>query len=116
MITEKKKIQEYQFNREASRIRGSIISKTAGKGFNLGGSPLAILIDNETNMQFDKAVMDYNTDVERNYAMSGATNTRQQGIYNARATRFSGYSNAFSQILNTGATLGMMNMNPLRLK
>ena len=114
MVLEKKKIQDYQFNREAARARGSIISKTAGKGFNLGGSPLAILIDNETQMQFDKAIGDYNLDIERNYALSGATNTRQQGVYNARAARFSGYSNAFSTLLNTGASVAMLNLgNPL---
>ena len=117
MVLEKKKIQDYQFNREAARARGSIIAKTAGKGFNMGGSPLAILIDNETEMQFDKAIGDYNLDIERNYAMSGATNTRQQGAEQSRLARYTGYSNAFSTLLNTGATIGMMNMgNPLAPK
>ena len=119
MIQEKKKIQDYQFLRQANAARGSIVAKTAGKGFNMGGSPLAILIDNETQMQFDKAIGDYNLDVERNYALSGATNTREQGVINSRAARYTGYSNAFSTILNTGTTYGMMNMgtksNPLVL-
>lgn len=110
MIKEKKKIQEYQFNRDAARARGSIISKTAGKGFNMGGSPLAILIDNETQMQFDKAIMDYNLDVEANYAQSGATNTMQQGYNASRVASYSGYSNAFTTMLNTGANMGMLNM------
>src|SRR3990167_10508456 len=51
MIQEKKKIQEYQFNRQAAFARGAVISKTAGKGLLLSGSPLAILVDNETQMQ-----------------------------------------------------------------
>jgi|SRR3990167_5578955 len=114
MVLEKKKISEYQFNRQAAQMRGSIIAKTAGKGLTLSGSPLAILIDTETEMQFDKAIQDYNLDIERNYAMSGATNIRQQGAAEARAARFSGYSNAFSTILNTGATLGMMNLGTPR--
>ena len=114
MIKEKKKISEYQFNRQAAAVRGSIISKTAGKGFNLGGSPLAILIDNETQMQFDKAIGDYNLDIERNYALSGATNIRQQGATQSRLAKATGYSNAFSTLLNTGTTIGMMNLgNPL---
>ena len=114
MIQEKKKIQDYQFNRQAARARGSIIAKTAGKGFNMGGSPLAILADNESQMQFDKAIGDYNLNVEQNYALSGAANTRQQGVYNARAARYSGYTNAFSTVLNTGLNYGLMNMsNPL---
>lgn len=114
MVLEKKKIQDYQFNREAARARGTIISRTAGKGFNLGGSPLAILIDNETQMQFDKAIGDYNLNIESNYAMSGATNTRETGRAQARLAKFTGYSNAFSTMLNTGAQVGMMNLsNPL---
>jgi hypothetical protein len=111
MIIEKKKIQDYQFNRQAASLRGSIIAGTAGKGFNLGGSPLAILIDNETQMQFDKAIGDYNLDVEANYARSGAINTRQQGIQQSRLARYKGYSNAFSTLLNTGATIGMLNIS-----
>lgn len=117
MIQEKKKIQDYQFLRQAASARGSIVAKTAGKGFNMGGSPLAILIDNETQMQFDKLIGDYNLDVEANYAKSGATNTRQQGAINARNAKVSGYSNAFSTILNTGASAYMMNMkSPLAVK
>lgn len=114
MTLEKKKIQDYQFNRQAATARGSIIAKTAGKGFDLSGSPLAILIDNETQMQYDKAIEDYNLDIERNYALSAATNTRQQGAYNSRATKYAGYTNAFSSLLSTGAMVGMMNLgNPL---
>ena len=117
MIQEKKKITDYQFNRQSAAGRGSIVAKTAGKGFDLGGSPLAILIDNETQMQYDKAIEDYNLDVERNYSLSGATNTRQQGVINSRNARYTGYSNAFSTILNTGATFSMMNMkSPLAPK
>lgn len=114
MIQEKKKIQDYQFNRQAAQARGAIVARTAGKGFQMGGSPLAILIDNETQMQYDKAIADYNLDIERNYALSGATNTREQGRINARLTRFQGYSNAFSTLLNTGTTYAMMNIKPAK--
>ena len=117
MITEKKKIQDYQFLRDANRARGSIVAATAGKGLRMGGSPLAILIDNETQMQYDKAIADYNLDVERNYAKSGAINTRQQGAIDARNTRTAGYTNAFSTILNTGTNYAMLNMkSPLAPK
>lgn len=115
MVQEKKKIQDYQFNRDAARIRGSIVSKAAGKGFGLSGSPLAILIDNETQMQFDKAIGDYNLDIERNYAISGANNMRTQGANDARIAKYSGFNNAFSSILSTGS--GVYNpSNPLSKK
>lgn len=113
MILEKKKVQDYQFNREAARVRGSIVSKTAGKGFQMSGSPLAILIDNETQMQFDKAVEDYNLDIERNFAMSAATNTRLAGQNQAKLAKYTGKSNAFSSILNTGTNFGMMRIGKI---
>lgn len=115
MVLEKKKIQDYQFNRQAAQARGMIISRTAGKGFNLGGSPLAILIDNETQMQFDKTIEDYNLEIERNFALSGSKNIRAQGVAQSRLARYTGYSNAFSTILNTGATLGMLNLRAGKL-
>ena len=110
MVKQKKKIADQQFLRNAANARSTIISRTAGKGLNLGGSPLAILIDNESQMQFDKAIQDYNFDVETNYAKSGQTNTIEQGRVNSRATRYAGYTNAFSTMLNTGAQIGMLNM------
>lgn len=112
MIKNKKKLQDYQFNREAARARGSIIASTAGKGLLLSGSPAAILADTESQMQFDKAIMDYNLDVEANYATSGASYMRATGKAQSRLARFSGYSNAFSTILNTGATMGMLSLKP----
>lgn len=111
MIQEKKRIQNIQFLRDSARVRGAIVSKTAGKGLMLSGSPLAILADTESQMQFDKAIADYNLDIEKNYATSGADYMRTSGAINSRLARFSGYSNAFSTILNTGAQIGMLNMN-----
>jgi len=102
MIQEKKRIQDQQFNRQAARVRGSIVSRTAGKGLLLSGSPAAILADTESEMLFDKAIADYNLDVERNYAASGAGYMRDEGASQSRLARFTGYSNAFSTLLNTG--------------
>ena len=117
MIEQKRRVQEYQFNRNAANARGSIISQTAGKGFRISGSPLAVLIDNESQLKFDKAIEDYNLDVEANLARSGAAATRQQGEQQSRLARFRGRAGAFSTILNTGVTFGMLNMgNPLALK
>ena len=101
MILEQKRLQDYQYNRFAARTRGSLIARTAGKGLNLSGSPLAILIDNESQMLLDKAVGDYNLDVQSNYAKSGALASRYAGREQGRLARFTGYSNAFSTALNT---------------
>ena len=108
MISQKKKIQDVQFLRQSAQVRGAIVSRTAGKGLLLGGSPAAILADTESQMLFDKAIEDYNLDVERNYALSGAEYYRQSGKIQSRLARFSGYSNAFSTILNTGSNVAFL--------
>ncbi len=110
MIKQKKQITDYQFNRESASVRGSVMAKTAGKGFLLSGSPLAIMIDNESNMQFDKAIADYNSDIETNYALSGARYQRESGAANARLAKTSGYTNAFTTMLNTGVNYGLLNI------
>lgn len=113
MIKEKKKIQDYQFNRQAALVRGAIVSRTAGKGLLLSGSPLAILIDNESQMQFDKAIEDYNLDVESNFAKSGAIQQRATGAEQAKLAKSTGYSNAFSTLMNTGTNfLAFRGMKP----
>jgi hypothetical protein len=110
MILEQKKLQDYQFNRNAAKTRGAGVARTAGSGFLFGGSPMAMLIDSETQMQLDKAVGDYNLDVQRNFALSGANYQRGTAAEQAKLARSTGNTNAFSTILNTGTTLGMLNM------
>lgn len=113
MIQEQKKLQSSQFYRMAARTRGSIVSRTAGAGFDLGGSPLAILADSEGQMLMDQAVGNYNLDVDSNLARSGAGYSRGTAYEQARLAKSTGYTNAFSTVLNTGATFGMLNM-PLK--
>ena len=106
MVTQKKKITDYQYGRAQGQMMGSIVSQTAGKGLTLSGSPMAILADTESQLKFDNAIADYNLDVERNYALSSAANERTRGANEAKEARFSGYSNAFSTLLSTGANIG----------
>lgn len=107
MVQQKKKISDVQFARQQARVRSSIVAKTAGKGLMLSGSPLAVMADTESQLLFDKSIQDYNMDIDRNYALSGAAYSRQKGAMDSRLTKYSGYSNAFSTILNTGASIGM---------
>lgn len=108
MIQQKKKIQDYQANRQIARMKSSIVSKTAGKGLMLSGSPLAVMADTESQMLFDKAIGDYNLDIERNFAMSSASQTRYAGANQAKLSKAQGYSNAFTTLLNTGTNFAIM--------
>src|SRR3989304_7268566 len=48
MIQEKKKLQDYQYLRASAQMRGKAVASAAGKGLLLSGSPMAMLIDSET--------------------------------------------------------------------
>lgn len=102
MILEQKKLQEYQTNRAIGRARGSMITATAGAGLNFSGSPMAIAIDNETQMLLDQAIGNYNLDVQRNYALSAARESRYAAGQQARLVRSTANTNAFTTLLNSG--------------
>lgn len=108
MIQEQKKLQDYQFNRQAAKARGSQISRTAGAGLLLSGSPLAMMIDSETQMLLDQAVGNYNLDVQRNYALSAAKASRDQAYQNAKLARSTGYTNAFTTLMSLGTSAAML--------
>lgn len=108
MIQEKKKIQDYQYARQIARMRSSVVSKTAGKGLLLSGTPLAIMADTESQMLFDKAIGDYNLDVQRNFAYSAAANTRYTGMEEAKLAKTVGRTNAFTTMLNGGTNAAIL--------
>lgn len=108
MVLEQKKISEQQFLRNRKRAAGSIVAGAAGKGLRFSGSPLAIAADVETQLGFDKAIEDYNLDVERNRALSGASYSRETGRQQSALARATGYSNAFSSVLKTALMAGAM--------
>lgn len=108
MVLEQKKINEHQYLRQRKRAAGSIVAGASGKGFAFSGSPLAVLTDVETQMGFDKAIEDYNLDIERNRAISGASYYKETGRQQSALARATGYSNAFSTILNTGYMVGRL--------
>lgn len=101
MVEAQKKVQETQDIRRLSRLRGSIVAATAGKGLLLSGSPAAILVDAETQAQYDMAIGQYNLEIDKRRALSGAEFSRFTGREQARLATFQGYTNAFSTALNT---------------
>jgi hypothetical protein len=108
MIAQKKKLEEFQYNRKISQTNAAVMARSAGKGFGISGSPLAVMVDNETQLQLDKSIGQYNLEVERRYATSSAANARYAGSEQARLAKMTGYSNAFSTILGTMASASSM--------
>lgn len=108
MVLQQQKIKNDQYLRQKRKMEGTMIAGTAGKGFDLSGSPLAVMIDNETQLGFDNSISNYNSEVQKNYATSGANYYRETGKQQSSLAQTQGYSNAFSTILNTGFMAGRL--------
>lgn len=109
MIQNQKKLEEYQYNRQAARLRGQNVASAGGRGLLLTGSPLAVMTENETQIQLDKAIGQYNYDIQTNYYNSQAAMTRWGGNQQANLLRAQGRSNAFQTILGGIGTMASMN-------
>lgn len=112
-ITHKQKLLQHRDIREAAQVRGAITAQTAGKGLMLSGSPMAILADTESEMALDRAIGQYNLELDKHYAKSGAMHYREQGRMDARSARRQGYMSAFSTALQAGSSYAMSSANPL---
>lgn len=107
MIESQKGLEAYQYNRAIARARGTGIARTAKSGLLFSGSPLAVMVDTETQMQLDKSIGQYNLEVQKRYALSGAAEYRRQGKIGAKTALWAGYTNAFTTLLQTGAFASM---------
>ena len=108
MIAQKQKLEAHQWNRKISQIHAATTARTAQKGFGMSGSPLAVMVDNETQLQLDKSIGNYNLEIQRRYALSEAANQRYMGGEQARLAKMTGYSNAFSTMLGTASSMSKM--------
>ena len=114
MVAEQAKLKDAQDTRNMARVRSTEIARTGKNGLMLSGSPLAVMVDNETQMQLDKNVNQYNYTVQQNYLQSGANSYRYQAGQNAKLAKMQGYSNAFSTMLKTAfAASGPSSSSPM---
>ncbi len=103
MVEAQKGLEAYQYDRARGKARGKAIAVTAKAGLLLSGSPMAVMIDTETQMLLDKAVGQYNLEVEKRYALSGAAEYRRTGKIASKTALWAGYTNAFTSLLQTAA-------------
>jgi len=107
-IEEQKKLDSMKYDRLKRQYSGAIVSRTAASGLELSGSPLAVLLDTQTQIEMDRATSQYNLELEKRYKMSQADITRQRGKSAIR----SGYMGAFTSLLTTGAYLTGPSLTP----
>ena len=99
MITAQQGLEGYQYDRAMAKMSGGLTARVAKAGLMMSGSPMAVMIDNQTQMELDKSIGQYNLEVQKRVALSQAEAYKKKG----RNAVISGFSNAFSTLLTTGA-------------
>ncbi len=103
LIEAQKNLEAYRADRQIGQVRSTGIARTAKSGLMLSGSPLATMIDTETQMQLDKLIGQFNLEVEKRQALEMQKRYRQASKY----AMIGGFTNAFTQLLQTGSNMKM---------
>jgi len=98
----------YQADRAMGKVAGTTRARVAKSGLTMSGSPMAVLLDTQTQMELDKSIEQYNYQMQKNFATSQAEAYKREG----KRALFGGYAGAFQQMMMTGLNVGMMRMNP----
>ncbi len=92
-------IEQGQYARKAAQMLSTQTADVGAKGIEPTGSAAAVMLDAQTQIHTDAAIAQFNTQMGINQANSKANLLKQQ----SKNSMFSGYANAFSDLL-TGAT------------
>jgi len=87
-----------QYDRKKGQLAGKLTARVAKSGLAMSGSPVAVLVDSLTQIEMDKQTGQYNLEVEKRYALSGAALTRLKG----KQAITSGWGDAFQTMLSYG--------------
>lgn len=103
LIDVKKGIENVQYERMKAQVSGKSMANIAKAGIMPGGSPMAVMLDAQTQIGIDQAIGQFNLEQEKRYTLSQAEQARRQG----RQAVYSGYSNAFSTMLSGVSNFAM---------
>lgn len=99
LIGVQQEIEYGQYQRLKGQVQGKSIANIAKAGIYPTGSAAAVMLDAQTQIGIDQAIGQFNYQQEKNYTKAQADQFRRQG----KAAVYSGYSNAFSTILQGGS-------------
>ena len=103
MIGAAQNVEAMQYNRQIGRAASTSIQRTAKSGLAMSGSPMAKLLDTQTQMEMDKAIGQYNLEVQKRFALSEAEQYKKQ----SKLYMTQGITQGFTQLLTTGLDYGM---------
>lgn len=95
LIDQQSQIESGQYDRKKSQVLSTSMANLGKAGIMPQGSPMAVMIDTQTQIQIDQAISKFNYAQEKQYANAQADQLKRQG----RQAVYTGYSNAFSTAL-----------------
>jgi hypothetical protein len=96
LIDVQKGIENEQYNRLKGQSMGKSVVAIAGQGVKMSGSPMAVLLDSQKQINIDQAIGQFNLEQQKRYTLAEADQIRRQG----KAAVSSSYTNAFTSILS----------------
>lgn len=105
-------ITQGQYTRQAGQTLSTSMAVAGAKGIEPTGSAAAVMIDAQTQIHTDAAIVAFNNTMGINQANSKATLLKQQ----AGNAIFSGYTSAFSDLLTGATDYATYNTNKINLK
>lgn len=94
-IDVKKGIEFRQYERMKAKAMGTSMANIAASGLMPSGSPMAVVLDTQTQINIDQAIGQFNLEQEKQYKLSEAESYRRKG----KLARTAGYMGAFSSLL-----------------
>lgn len=103
MIGAQAEIDYGQYNRKKGKALSTSMATIAGAGIAPGGSAMAVMLDAQTQINIDQAIGQFNYEQEKQYTLNEASQARRKG----NQAVSSGYSNAFSTMLQGASNYAM---------
>jgi hypothetical protein len=101
-----KNIELTKYTRAKSKMVGTLTANTAKSGFDMGGSAVAVMLDNLTQMGIDESIVKFNYDMGKatnefnlKQKQIGLVGQADNMVLKGRVVRNTAYSNAFGSLL-----------------
>ncbi len=110
MIDLQGQIQQGQYDREKAQFLSKSTAQIGAAGIAPQGSAAAVMLNAQTQIGIDQAIAKFNNNQAKNYTLQEAGAFRRQG----KAAVYSGYSNAFSTMMQAGSSFAMSSIGTPR--
>ena len=106
MIGAAQVMEASQIDRQMGKASSTLVARVGKSGVTMSGSPMAALIDMQTQMELDKSIGQFNYEYQKRFTMSEASAYNRQ----AKTATVQGAMGAFSSLLSAGTNYGISKM------